>query len=272
MIGVSTISIHETPTEPVVLAETRGHVRLITLNRPDARNALNKELLEALHGELERAGSDSAVGAVVLTGAGSSFCAGADLKEVKQGIDGDGFWSRYDRATASMIVHQLLPRLTKPVVAAVNGYAVAGGCGLAMSSDLVVASSEAHFGYPEVRRGLVPAMVMVSLSRVVGRRAALDLLLSGRLIDAEEALRLGMVNRVVSPEHLVSGAVEYAAEIAENSGSAIRITKALFNQISELDYDRALENARDVNQLMQHTVDAVDGTSAFAAGEVGLEN
>jgi enoyl-CoA hydratase/carnithine racemase len=251
-------------TGTTVLTDRDGRVEIITLNRPQARNALNRELLAALHAALDAAIADDDVGAIVLTGNGPAFCAGADLKEASRGMDGGDFWSRYERANQSMRVHQLLPRLPKPVLAAVNGFAVAGGCGLAMSCDLVFAAGDARFGYPEINRGLVAAMVMVSLSRIVGRRQALDLLLSGRLIDADEALRLGMVNRVVPAGELRDATVAYAQELAEKPGSAMRVTKDLLRQVSELDYDRALEYARDVNQMIRQTRDAQKGAADFA--------
>lgn len=251
-------------TAPTVLTNREGRVAVITLNRPEARNALNRALLAELRAALDAAIAEDDVGAIVLTGTGPAFCAGADLKEASRGMEGGDFWSRYERANQSLRVHQQLPRIPKPVVAAVNGFAVAGGCGLAMSCDIVFAADDARFGYPEVNRGLVAAMVMVSLSRVVGRRQALDLLLSGRLVDADEALRLGMINRVVPAAELRTTAVAYAADLAAKPGSAMRVTKDLFRQINELDYDRALEYARDVNQMIRQTRDAQKGAAEFA--------
>lgn len=251
-------------TSTTVLTERHDRVAVVTLNRPEARNALNRELLAELHLALEREAADPAVHAIVLTGTGPAFCAGADLKEAARGMSDGDFWTRYQRANQSMAVHRFLPRLPKPVIAGVNGYAVAGGCGLAMSCDLVVASDGARFGYPEVARGLVAAMVMVSLSRLVNRRQALDLLLTGRLIDAEEALALGLVNRVVPADELLPATLAYADQVARNSASALRVTKDLFRQVCEVDYDRALEYARDVNQMMRQTRDAQAGAAAFA--------
>jgi enoyl-CoA hydratase/carnithine racemase len=246
-----------------VISTVQDGVAVITLNRPGARNALNRQLLAELHGALAEATADDGVRVIVLTGAGTAFCAGADLKETAHDLDGEDFWSRYDRATQSMEIHRLLPQLPKPVIAAVNGYAVAGGCGLAMSCDLVVASDQAKFGYPEVSRGLVAAMVMVSLTQLVGRRQALDLLLSGRLIGAEEALRIGLINRVSPKEDLMSSALAYAAEIATKSSSALRLTKLLYRQVRELDSERGLEYARDINLLVRQTSDAQQGALSF---------
>jgi enoyl-CoA hydratase/carnithine racemase len=257
-----------TATGTEVLSAQDGRVLTLTLNRPEARNALSRELLELLLAELNRAATDPGIGVIVLTGSGPAFCAGADLKEVARNMDGeDAFGAAYDRTNQSMQVHQLLPRLPKPVIAAVNGFAVAGGCGLAMSCDIVLAAEGSKFGYPEVNRGLVAAMVMVSLSRIVGRRQALDLLLSGRLVPAAEARELGMVNQVIPDDDLLPAAMEYAHAMAAKPATALRFTKDLYRQVVELDYDRAMEYARDINQMIRQTGAAREGASAFAAGQ-----
>lgn len=243
-----------------------GRVGTITLNRPQARNALNGTLLTELLDALDALGGDPDVGVVVLTGADPAFCAGADLKEGSAQQSHD-FWAVHERASQSMRLHQKLARLPKPVVAAVNGPAVAGGCGLAMSCDIVIASDRATFGYPEVRRGLVAAMAMVSLSRIVGQRVALDLLLTGRTVAADEALAMGLINRVEKHANLIPAVLEYATGIAARSSSALRLTKELFRQVVELDYDRALEHARDVNLLVRQTTDAHRGYTDFANGK-----
>ncbi|MDE3100607.1 MAG: enoyl-CoA hydratase/isomerase family protein [Chloroflexota bacterium] len=248
----------------LVLRETRGRVGLLTLNRPEARNGLNSALLTQLDAGLRDMAADPSVGTIVLAANGPSFCAGGDLKEAATETE---FWTQYERAGQSMRVHELLPRLPKPVIAAVDGHAVAGGCALAMSCDIVIASERAKFGYPEVGRGLVAAMAMVTLSRVVGRRQALDLLFSARIVGAEEALRLGMINRVVPQERLMDEVFAYAADMAGKSAAALRITKDLYRQIAEIDYDRALHYARDVNQMVRATKDARQGAADFAKGK-----
>lgn len=248
-----------------VLTEPHGRVALVTLNRPQARNALNRSLLRGLFTTLQTLAEDDEVGVIVITGAGPAFCAGADLKEGADPELASDFWSRHARVTQSMQIHQFLPRLPKPVIAAVNGPAVAGGCGVAMSCDLVFASDKAVFGYPEVGRGLVAAMVMVSLSRIVGRRQALELLLSARAIAPDEALSLGMINRIVPADELLPEVLAYASRMAGNSPSALRVTKDLFRQVAEMDYDRALEHARDVNLMVAQTGDAKRGVEGFAA-------
>jgi enoyl-CoA hydratase/carnithine racemase len=251
----------------LVLGERHGAVLVLTMNRPAARNALNRALLDDLSAKLNAASEDDGIRAIVLTGAGASFCAGADLKEAMSTPEGaDGFWIQYERSNRSLDLHRLLPRLTKPVIAAVNGHALGGGCGVAMSCDLVIASDTARLGYPEVVRGLVAAMVMVSLSRIVGRRQALDLLLSGRELSAADALQLGLINRVAPHDELLPQAIAYATEIAANGATALRMTKSLFYQVAEMDYDHALDHARDINQMLRQTRQANPGLAAFAVG------
>jgi enoyl-CoA hydratase/carnithine racemase len=247
-----------------VLSETRDRVAIITLNRPEARNALSMNLLAELDAALHAAEHDDEVGAILLTGTDPAFWSGADLKEMAASMDGGDFWQTHERTSRSMRIHALLRRIAKPVVAAVNGPALAGGCGLAMSCDLVISSDKAVFGYPEVARGLVAALVMVSLSRLVSHRDAMDLLLTGRKVLPAEARELRMINRVVPHESLMDEALAYAAGIAAHPLSALRMTKDLFRQVGEMDYDLALEHARDVNLMMRQTRDAKAGATAFS--------
>jgi enoyl-CoA hydratase/carnithine racemase len=255
--------------EPEILVDRAGRVAVIRLNRPHARNALNGPLLEQLQAALRSSASDPQVGSVLLTGQGTAFCAGADLKETASAMAGDDFWSQHERATQSMIMHGLLTGSPKPVIAAVNGPALAGGCAVAMSCDLVIASDQARFGYPEVNRGLVAAMAMVTLSRIVPRRQALELLLTGRTLDAHEALALGMVNQVTPHAGLMDAALGLAADIAAKSPGALRVTKELYNQVLELDAARAMEHARDVNQMVKFVPDARSGAAAFGSVSTG---
>ena len=256
-------------TGPNVLVERQDRVAVLTLNRPQARNALNSELLAELYAALEHESHSPDVGVIVLTGAGSAFCAGADLKESASDMHAAEFWHQYERASRSQRIHGMLPRLPVPVIAAVNGHAVAGGCGLAMSCDIVIAGDKATFGYPEVGRGLVAAMAMVSLSRALPRHQALDLLLSGRVVDADEAARLGLINRVVPQADLMTEVLAYAARMAAQSSAALRVSKELFRHVAELDYDRALEYARDINVLVRYMDDAKAGAAAYARSREG---
>ncbi|WP_181411136.1 enoyl-CoA hydratase/isomerase family protein [Nocardioides humi] len=246
------------------MVEVEAGVATVTLNRPEARNALDSRLLGELSAALWAVEADPDVGMVVLTGAGPSFCAGADLKEMSAQHDQDDFFVTRARTDQSMNVHLALVQMTTPVIAAVNGHALAGGCGLALSCDLVFAAESATFGYPEVLRGQVAALVMANLVRVVGRKPAMELLLSGRRIDAAEATRLSMVNRVVPDDRLLAETLSYARELAGRSRSSVQMTKELFYRVSEGTYDQAIRIARDANLLMKSTRDSHDGARTFA--------
>src|SRR4030095_1431257 len=179
---------------PVLLIEDRGAVRILTMNRPEKRNALNSELTQALLQALQSTGSEEGVGCVVLTGAGQGFCAGADLAEFK-GLQDPR--AAEERAELTMQLHLAFSRISKPVVTAINGAAMGGGAGLALGGDLAVMAASAKLGYPEARHGIVAAIVMANLVRQVGRKAAFELVALGEPIDAARALQLGIVNRVV---------------------------------------------------------------------------
>jgi enoyl-CoA hydratase/carnithine racemase len=253
------------PSSDVVLVERHGAVSVLTLNRPEARNALNAALAGALRDRLREAEDDAEVHAVVLAGAGPAFCAGADLRELPAGTPEEA----ERRVELAMELHGTIPAMRTPVVAAVGGPAVAGGCGLAMACDLVVAAEDAWFGYPEVRRGLVAALVMVSLERLVGRRTALDLLLTGRRVAPAEARALGMVTEVVAPGQELARALERAQEIAAFPPGAVGMTKELLGRVGDLPYAAALRQAAQVNRLMRATAEARAGSEAFIAGNGG---
>jgi methylglutaconyl-CoA hydratase len=220
-------------SEPLALYELRPPAAVVTLNRPDRRNALSRGLINALADAFTRAASDAAARCVILTGAGSSFCAGMDLAELSAtldvGAESSVIWD--DAQRLSMLYDQIYS-LPKPTIAAINGTAVAGGAGLVTVCDLAVSVPAAKFGYPEVRRGLVAAMVMPHLLRHVGERAARWLLLSGELIDATEACRTGLINEVVSADRLHDRAMEWARSLAEGGPNALAATKAILKQVS----------------------------------------
>jgi methylglutaconyl-CoA hydratase len=209
----------------------RGPAALITINRPDRRNALSRGLIAALRDAFHRASTDEAARCVILTGAGTAFCAGMDLEELR-GTIGPGEGQVWEDAAKLSELYDLIHTLPKPTIAAVNGTAVAGGAGLVTVCDLAVAVPEARFGYPEVRRGLVAAMVMPHLLRHVGERSARWLLLTGELIDALEALRMRLINSVAAPEHLVEVADSWARALAEGGPKALATTKQLLLRCS----------------------------------------
>jgi len=237
-------------TAEVVLYEMRPPAAVLALNRPDRRNALSRSLIAALSDAFARAADDPAVRCVVLTGAGASFCAGMDLAELQESVgagfprphpQGAGEPRPYPQGRESPVwddalrlanLYDRIYTCPKPTVAAVNGAAVAGGAGLVSVCDLAVAVPEARFGYPEVRRGLVAAMVLPHLLRHVGERMARYLLLTGELIGAEEAMRTGFVNAVAPAGRLMETALEWARSLAEGGPNALARTKELLRQFS----------------------------------------
>jgi methylglutaconyl-CoA hydratase len=215
----------------LVLYSHRGPAALLTINRPDKRNALSRGLITALSEAFHRAADDPVARCVILTGNGPAFCAGMDLDELR-GTLGAESGKVWDDANKLSTLYDFIYRLPKPTIAAVNGAAVAGGAGLVSVCDLALSVPEAKFGYPEVRRGLVAAMVMPHLLRHIGERAARWLLLSGELIDAVEALRMRFINAVVSPEHLLDAADSWAKSLAEGGPRALAQTKELLRTFS----------------------------------------
>jgi methylglutaconyl-CoA hydratase len=225
--------------ETPVLYELQGVAAVITLNRPERRNALNRALIAGLTNAFHRARDDAGARYVLLTGAGSAFCAGMDLAELAETINrdtetpaGSGEPSVWDDAQQLAALYDQIYSLPKPTIAAVNGAAVAGGAGLVTVCDLAVAVPEARLGYPEVRRGLVAAMVMPHLLRHVGERLARYLLLTGELIDAAEAERAGMINAVVPADRLLDQARQWGRALAEGGPQALANTKFLLQRFS----------------------------------------
>ena len=213
--------------------EIIGSAAVLTLKRPDKRNALSRALIAALGDAFDRAANDPAMRCVILTGSGPAFCAGMDLDELRGTVENAAetelVWG--DAQQLSELYHRIY-ELPKPTIAAVNGAAVAGGAGLATVCDLAVCVPSAMFGYPEVRRGLVAAMVMPHLLRHVGERDARWMLLTGELVPAEEALSIGLVNAVVEPDELLPTTLRWAASIAEGGPKALAKTKELLARCS----------------------------------------
>jgi methylglutaconyl-CoA hydratase len=213
--------------------ERRTPAAVLTVNRAEKRNALNRELVAALAAAFARANGDDAVRCVVLTNAGPTFCSGMDLAELRDAIDHmSGPDQTWDDAVTLARLYDQIYAMPKPTIAVVNGTAVAGGAGLVSVCDLAITTPDARFGYPEVRRGLVAAIVMPHLLRHVGERTARYLLLTGDLINGREALRCGLVNEVVPTERLLGRAMELAHAVAEGGPQALATTKALLQQYS----------------------------------------
>ena len=248
----------------VVLYEVRGGTALLTLNRPDSRNALSRELIAALGAAVDRAEAEPSVRALILTGAGTAFCAGMDLAELRESLNADAHNSPvWDDALRLARLYERLYRLPKPSVAAVNGAAVAGGAGLVSVCDLAVSVPTAKFGYPEVRRGLVAAMVMPHLMRHVGERTARYLLLTGELIDAAEAQRVGFVNAVVAAEKLLETALAWGRSLAEGGPDALARTRELLGGFSH--QALSIEEAAQASAAPRLTEECRQGLEAFFA-------
>lgn len=234
----------------MILAADRDAVRILTLNRPEKRNALNTALTQALLDALRAADADESVACVVLTGAGQGFCAGADLAEFKD-LTPDKQSLVEARAELTMQLHLALPKMSKPVVMAINGAAMGGGAGLAVAGDLAVMADDATLGYPETRHGIVAAIVMANLVRQAGRKAAFELVALGEPVDAQRALALGLVNRVARKAQLMDEALALAAKLAAVSRPAMQLTKQLFHEAADLPLAQALERGREANKRMR---------------------
>jgi methylglutaconyl-CoA hydratase len=235
---------------------------LITLNRADKRNALSRALIAELHEAFARARDDVAVRSVILTAAGSTFCVGMDLAELQQSLNAPPETTPvWDDALKLARLFDLIYTLPKPTVVAVNGAAVAGGAGLVTVCDLAVAAPEARFGYPEVRRGLVAAMVMPHLLRHVGERAGRYLLLTGDLIGAEDAKTCGLINQVVPAVELLERAHELARSLAEAGPEALRRTKELLHLFSH--QAMSVEEAAKASAAPRLTLECQQGLRAF---------
>jgi methylglutaconyl-CoA hydratase len=251
-------------SESLVLFEARPPAVVLTLNRPDRRNALSQPLITALGDAFRRANEDAAARCVILTGAGPTFCAGMDLAElsdtIQKPLDQTTVWG--DALRLATLFDQIYT-LPKPIVAAVHGAAVAGGAGLVTVCDLALATPAGRFGYPEVRRGLVAAMVMPHLLRHVGERTARYLLLSGELMDAEEACRSGFINRVVPADRLLEEALALAHCLAEGGPNALATTKALLRQFSS--QALSVEEGARASAAPRLTEECQQGLEAFFA-------
>ncbi|MHA6195125.1 enoyl-CoA hydratase/isomerase family protein [Pseudomonas wadenswilerensis] len=236
--------------DSVVLNDTADGVRTITLNRADKLNALNFALTEGLVAALKAADADDSVRVVIVTGAGRGFCAGADTREFAV-LTPDNQDLVERRAALTTELQGLVKQMGKPVIAAVNGYAMGGGAGLAISCDLVLAGESARFGYPEVKHGIVAAIVMAGLVEHVGRKAAFELVATGRTVDANEARVLGLVNRVLPDAQLLDEARALALSLAAHPVNAMQATKRIFHQVAELPFSEGLKLGQQLNARMR---------------------
>ncbi len=238
-----------------------GAVATITLNRPEKRNAISTQMIEDLLAALGEIESGSAL-VGILTGAGKAFCSGMDL-EALQALAGQSQAQNLEDSRRMARMFRTIWAFPRPLIAAVNGPTVAGGTGIATLCDFTLAVPEAKFGYSEVRIGFIPALVSVFLTRQIGEKRARDLLLSGRVIDAQEAHQLGLVNEVVMPAHLMSRAHELAATLIEHSPTSITRTKQLLRDSAAEQVDSDLERAIAENVRIRATADFREGLASF---------
>jgi methylglutaconyl-CoA hydratase len=251
-----------TDENKTILYQIDGAIARITLNRPEKKNALNDALVAGLKNALAQANDDNAVRVVVITGAGSDFCAGADLSALQK-ISEASIAENVANANALMELFILIRELRVPVLAAVRGRALAGGCGLASACDIVLASTSARFGYPEVRIGFVPAMVMAILRRNISEKRAFELLTRGAEISAEQAMQFGLVNQVFAPEEFEAEVTAYAGGFEKVSGSAVALTKTLLYQTDGMTFGDALASGVDANVIARLTEDCRKGIARF---------
>jgi methylglutaconyl-CoA hydratase len=239
-----------------------GGVLTLTLDRPDKRNALDTPTLDALHAALERADLDAEVRVVAIRGAGKDFCAGADLEELLASAGHTP--EQNERAALHMGgLFVAIRALPKPVVAVVHGRALAGGAGLATACDLVVATASAQFGYPEIQRGFVPAMVMTLLRRLTGEKLAFDLAATGRILTATEALGAGLVSRVIPDADFDAEVAKLLAALSATSPSALALTKRQFYQLDGMPFEEGIALGAQVNALARSTPDFKRAIAAF---------
>ena len=251
-----------TPDEPRVRVVRGAPVGRITLARPAKKNALDRRAADELVEALKILGEDQAVRVVLLDADGDDFCAGADLEALERMLGVDAEAHRQDAAALGR-VYGYLRAMNKPVVAAVKGRALAGGAGLATACDIVLARDDARFGYPEVRIGFVPAMVMTMLRRITGERQAADLVLTGRTVDAAEALRIGLVSRVLPSDRFDAEVAAIVGGMAKSPPQAMQLTKRLFYAMDGQPFRGAIERGVDANVEARLTDEFRAGVRGF---------
>jgi len=241
-----------------ILIETQGKVGLVRLNRPDALNALNAKLIEELEAALAAFEADAAIGALVLTGSPKAFAAGADLKEMREKDFADAFLGDF------LARWDAVARFRKPIIAAVSGFALGGGCELAMMCDLILAADTAQFGQPEIKLGVIPgAGGTQRLARAIGKAKAMDLCLTGRFMGAEEAERAGLVARIIPAQELLAEALKTAQTIAGLSLPAVLTAKEAVNRAFETTLAEGVRFERRAFYALFATQDQKEGMAAF---------
>ena len=245
-----------------ILYELRDGIARITLNRPDKRNALDGEIVGELKAAFSASASDAACRVVLLSGAGADFCSGADLANLEKTAQNSVLDNLADaRSTADLFL--MMRNHPRPIVAAVQGRALAGGCGIATACDIILAAQSAQFGYPEVNIGFVPAMVMAILRRAVSERAAFELVVAGEPVSSTRAYDLGLVHRVFADDHFSSEVENYVAKLAAKSASAVMLSKRLLYNMDSMSFEAALQAGVEINAIARQTEDCRKGLERF---------
>jgi methylglutaconyl-CoA hydratase len=250
------------PEHRKVLYKTQEGIARLTLNRPEKRNALDAELINGIKDAMSATAHHAKCRVVLLTGAGKDFCAGADLARLEKSAQADVL-ENMDDARSMAELFLMMRHHPRPIVAAVQGRALAGGCGLATACDIILASESAMFGYPEVNIGFVPAMVMAILRRSVSEKAAFELVASGEVVPAARALELGLVHHVYPDDKFQTYVDNYVSRLAAKSSSALMLSKRLLYQMDSTPFDAALEAGIEINAIARMTEDCRNGIERF---------
>lgn len=240
---------------------TAGGVARITLNRPDKRNAITSEMMSALRGVLNRAGDDPGVRVLLVRGAGKDFCAGLDLIEVLKSAEDEQASLASARRLGDLYI--AMRRHPKPIIAAVQGRALGGGAGIATASDLIVATESAHFGYPEVKLGFIPAIVTTMLRRAVNERQAMELALTGEPLSASHAHAIGLINRVYPDADFDIEVERYVTALSEHSATAMSLSKLLLYETDGMTFEASIEAGVQANVQARRTDDFKRGVERF---------
>ena len=245
-----------------IIYETQGNAAVITLNHPDKRNALNDSLINSIKDALKKADRDENLRTIVIKGAGKDFCSGADLSALQKIAESDVLENLWD-AENLLELFVLIRKVKIPVIAAVHGRALAGGCGLATACDIVLAAQSARFGYPEVKIGFVPAMVMAILRRNLSEKRSFELATQGFEFSADEAEKYGLINRVYEDKSFEADVKNYVSVYEKVSRSAIILSKKLLYQMDGMNFQTALEVGAEINTIARLTKDCQKGIARF---------
>jgi methylglutaconyl-CoA hydratase len=245
-----------------ILYSVDGLVAHVTLNRPEKRNALDEELVTEVRAALDQASRDQQVRVVLLEGAGKDFCSGADLAALQRVSEATVMENVANARNMSELFVEMR-RHPRPIIAAVRGRALAGGCGLATACDIILASESAQFGYPEVNIGFIPAMVMAILRRSLSEKLAFELITRGEVITASHAAEIGMINRVFADDEFDTLVSEYVAHLSSKSASAVSLSKNLLYHMDGMTFESALEAGVQLNAITRMTEDCKRGVERF---------